>query len=397
MHAGRICLVASVWGVLGFNLLAGGTETEVRYSLLDIGDCRVFGLNNLGQVVGSYVDPLGQTRAFRTAPNQPLNPLTDDLNVSSGTVAQAANDLGETAGRRTGLGNAWCTPPTGAAGPARDLGGLGGTFSYAYGINDLGQVVGMATRQNGEKCAFRTAPGTAINPLTDILVGGGSTARDINHAGYTTGYFPFPDSRTDVNPDGMHAFRIAPGRAINYALDDLGAMGLHASYGYGINNNGQVVGYAIDRDGQDRRAFRTAPFSPINAATDDLGTLGGSAAMAYGINDGGSVVGWSRTASGSSPHAFVVQGAGPMRDLNLLVDSLPGGWTLESAFGINNHGQICGQALVEGQYRSFLLTPVPEPGTLALVLGTAGLLAYRRQRGRYLRDGRTRGHGDTVP
>jgi probable HAF family extracellular repeat protein len=60
-----------------------------------------FGINNSGQVVG-YSQLQGQDHAYRTLPNQAINPATDDL------------------------------------------GTLGGQNSKAYGINELGQVVGGA-------------------------------------------------------------------------------------------------------------------------------------------------------------------------------------------------------------------------------------------------------------
>ena len=56
----------------------------------------------------------------------------------------------------------------------------------------------------------------------------------------------------------------------------------------------------------------------------DLGTLGGGVSHAHGINDAGQVVGYAYTAEGFK-HAFITgpDGAG-MTDLNSLVD-VPGG------------------------------------------------------------------------
>ncbi len=70
-------------------------------------------------------------------------------------------------------------------------------------------------------------------------------------------------------------------------------------------------------------------------------------------------------------------------DLNtLLVDG--GGWTLQSAEGINDRGQIVGYGQFGGQTRAYLLTPaVPEPSGFVLA-GFGGLAvlgqAWRRAR-----------------
>ncbi len=96
---------------------------------------RATDINTLGQVVGdSLVPGPGPlvAHAFRTAPNEPINPLTDDL---------------------------------GAYGP--------GLSSSANAINDLGQVAGwiqIPDPQHGfVQHAFRTGPNRPISPLTDDL------------------------------------------------------------------------------------------------------------------------------------------------------------------------------------------------------------------------------------
>jgi len=82
----------------------------VQYVVTDLGtlggtNSCARGINNSGQVVGNANTSDGNVRAFRTAPNQPINPATDDL------------------------------------------GTLGGPASRAYGINNSGQVVGGGAHQ----------------------------------------------------------------------------------------------------------------------------------------------------------------------------------------------------------------------------------------------------------
>src|SRR6476620_5141000 len=64
-------------------------------------------INASGQVAGSCLSGHNPIRAFRTSPNSPINPATDDL------------------------------------------GTFGGSFSVARGVNDSGQVVGISQNTDG--------------------------------------------------------------------------------------------------------------------------------------------------------------------------------------------------------------------------------------------------------
>jgi probable HAF family extracellular repeat protein len=70
-----------------------------------------------------------------------------------------------------------------------------------------------------------------------------------------------------------------------------------------------------------------------------------------------------------------------MQDLSgLLLDGSD--WVLQDAWAINDNGQIVGCGTnPAGSDHAFLLTPVPEPSTLALLFaGAVGLLIWRRWR-----------------
>jgi probable HAF family extracellular repeat protein len=127
-------------------------------------------------------------------------------------------------------------------------------------------------------------------------------------------------------------------------------------------------------------AFRTAPGAAINPLTDDLGTLGLSSA-AEDINNSGVVVGYSQVSTNDFDwHAFVSFTGESMADLNtLLVNPIPGA-VLVQAHGLNDSGQIVGEMLLgDGATRAFLLTPVPEPTTAALF--GVGFIAVASRRG----------------
>ncbi|MDN5753501.1 MAG: hypothetical protein L0H15_09500 [Nitrosospira sp.] len=67
------------------------------------------------------------------------------------------------------------------------LGTLGGSYTYARGINDSGQVVGWSDTTGGDPHAFITGPdGMGMTDL-GTLGGSYSSAYDINDSGQVTG------------------------------------------------------------------------------------------------------------------------------------------------------------------------------------------------------------------
>jgi probable HAF family extracellular repeat protein len=123
----------------------------------------------------------------------------------------------------------------------------------------------------------------------------------------------------------------------------------------------------------------------------DLGTLGGKKSAAYDVNAFGHVVGYSYDNLGRQ-RAFLWTG-GMLFDLNALIGSY--GWSLEAAYGINDHGQIVGVGTYGGTSTAFLLNPfspvftrntdsvtatadlaaeIPEPASSLTFLGGAALV-----------------------
>jgi len=348
------------------------------------------GINNSGQVVGnSYLLFTAlSSHAFRTAPNKPINPATDDFGPD--TYGVGINSSGQVVGffypnrpqDYTAPGHSFRTAPNRRLNPATDdldttlgIGLYGG--SQVYGINDAGQAVGVyfGAPTVGEH-SFRTAPNMPFNPVTDDIGGPPgdievSEAYAVNSSGQVVGMF-------GTGASVLHGFRTAPNRPINPSTDDLGALELtpnHRSVAFAINDFGQAVGgsigfYAVTGDGQvyvsyndgedvtlPSHAFRTAPNRPINSATDDLGTFGGNLSAALGIDNFGQVVGFSNfTTAGVFYHAFLYSGH-VLHDLNNLIPA-GSGWELSSAMGINSKGQIAANGGRNGSGRALLLTPI---------------------------------------
>ena len=102
-----------------------------------------------------------------------------------------------------------------------DLGTLGGTVSYARGINDSGQVVGYSYTSSGIYHAFLWQNGS---------------------------------------------------------MTDLGTLGGTESYAYGINNNGWIVGESYDASGYSHAVIWEPVPEPssILALLSGIGSLGGA-------------------------------------------------------------------------------------------------------------------------
>ncbi|MBH1987613.1 MAG: DUF3466 family protein [Burkholderiales bacterium] len=151
-----------------------------------------------------------------------------------------------------------------------------------------------------------------------------------------------------------------------------------------INEGGLVVGTALDEQGLLRAAlWDKDSLTLLNQLASEFSTLAGAAA----VNERGQVVGYSeRLGEGPAGMAAVLWQDGAAIDLNTQVDTFDG-WRLVSANGINDAGQIIGEAMnAEGVRRAFVLTPtsIPEASTWAsMSLGLALMCGVlRRQRGR---------------
>jgi len=277
-----------------------------------------------------------------------------------------------------------------SGGVLQDLGTLGGSSSAGAALNDNGEVTGGARTAAGLLHVFLYAGGS----MQDL--GGGSFGQGlgINNSGQVTGQ---ASSATDL----LGAF-IYSGGALQF-------LGQRTAWGSDINASGQVTGFALRpaSGSADESGFA---FLYNGGSIQDLGTLGGLNSRGEAINDSGQVTGLAQTADGSS-HAFLYSGGsmhdlgegvgeainnrgwvvgasgfdpfvydGSARyDLHDLLDASGAGWQLGTPQGINDAGQIVGYGIHNGIERGYLLTPVPEPETYALMLSGVGLLLLGRR------------------
>lgn len=267
----------------------------------------------------------------------------EDIGNLGGTPSYAVgiNSSGQVAGySNTSAGFQHAMVWSNNGSPMGDLGTLGGLWSIAYGINDAGQVVGYTYLSNGT-----TKRATLWNKINDVWTPtdlgtysgyNSSTAYGINNLGQVVG-----DSVINITNTGTFAMIWNPGSPIR----NLGGLGGSYSVAYGINDSGQVVGYGyLSGD-----LYANAVLWSYNGTTwtkTDLGTLSGSYntnSVAYGINASGQIVGISYLSSSKSApyHATLwtnTTGNWILTDLGTLGDT--NSW----AHGINVHGQIVGYA-----------------------------------------------------
>ncbi len=201
-----------------------------------------------------------------------------------------------------------------------DIGDIGGRGTYAWGINNAGDVI--ASTIDAQTNDLRTVIWSAgvVRFLDPLLPGMDAKPFDINDAGQVVG-------KSYVALGVEHpVLWLADGTAI-----DLGTLGGEDSIAYGINDSSQVVG-ASDLPDQGSHGVLWSDGKMI-----DLGDLGRPSGGANAINNMGQIVGISGILP-SSARAFVWQN-GEMTNLG----TLPNG-SRSDARDINDSGLIAGVA-----------------------------------------------------
>jgi probable HAF family extracellular repeat protein len=257
-------------------------------------------------------------------------------------------------------------------GGLQDLGTLGGVYSYATGINDQGEVIGISevpyVPGNVTYRAFVWRNAQLVDlggpsADTDIQATGINDAGQIVGSGRTLGGFLWQDGvftalpllPVAINNRGQVLGQTdVGGPSVVWQQGQVILVGVPGSVSGGggavaINDIGQVAG-TMDVPSRGRRdGFRFFhAFSWQGGTLHDLGTLGGTGSQAYSINNGGEIVGDADTAqviqTGFGPdhlqHAFLYHN-GKMLDLNSLLPARTT-WELSRATSINDRGQIVG-------------------------------------------------------
>lgn len=332
--------------------IAGGMCRSKRFDIVDLAaglggsGALAGGINSSGVAVGSwYSSTDGNWRGFRHEGG-----VTSD--AGPGQLSAIADD-GWMAGTN---GNAFAIDP--GNGQRSDLGTLGGSDSAALGVGDGGWVVGQSRTAANESRAFLVAgPGA---PMQDLgTLGDYSIAHGVSPDGVVVGeslvtfYDPHAEPFTfDGNSSGA-TMQVMGGA---YA----------AGSARGTNRSGGITGWVshnVDNWG--------AAFIYDGATLQELPDVPGKTySIGTALNNLGQVVGYAfgewvyqpccgNVWSNSIHVAYFYDGEEAVN----LNQELPedSGWLLTQATGINDRGDIVGNAIRNGVGTAFLLVP-HDPG-----------------------------------
>jgi probable HAF family extracellular repeat protein len=225
------------------------------------------GINDRGQIVGNFGDNTGQHGFLYTGGNFTIiNPPGDTF-----TMLFGINNRGQILGTTNSITNFLY-----AHGTFTSLGNLGDS-AFAFGLNDLGQIVGGVSDSNGDTLGLLDTRGR----ITTYAVPGASVTAGygINDFGQIVGNY--------LDSTGFHPFLDRRGILTNIEVPSE----FDLAIAQGINNLGQITGQVCDSAGchgfVDTRGSFTTIDVPGAAFTD-----------AQGINDLGQVVGYFGDSTG---------------------------------------------------------------------------------------------------
>jgi hypothetical protein len=232
------------------------------------------GINDFGQIVGSYVDGSGNTNGFGYSGT---SYTTIDVPAAAATTASGISNSGQITGSYVDIsgGNHGFTQ-TGFVGTSTSFdnpGGIGAT--YGSGINSSGTVVG--SYYNGSTTLGYSKSGASF---TDVNYPGSVTtqALGINDLGTTVGSFY----------DGTLTHGFVLSASVYTQMDD--PLGVEGTVVTGVNSLGDEAGYYTDGGGV-QHGFVDLNGTFFNVDDPNAGDSPGQGTEVLGINNQLVVVG----------------------------------------------------------------------------------------------------------
>jgi probable HAF family extracellular repeat protein len=307
----------------------------------------VFGIDENGRTVGGYVDDQGRLHGF-LKDKEAFTVI--DFSGAAATFVSQINDRGQMVGAYSRIPN---TPLLQAEyGFLLDNGDFttidvpGAVQTRLFGINNQGQIVGEYLDTQDMYHGFLLDNGvfTTIDAPAPAI---GTTATSIDDSGRIVGTaFPGP---TTVE---VHGFIWSNGE---FTMIDV--PGFERTQATGINNLGQVVGYANNLDGPAHGfVLDNGAFTIVDAPDAQLTT------RVFDINDAGQLAG---------AYDFVTHGYFQDRKGRFSTIDVPGPVVRTVPFNINNREEIVGYYIDAGETqhgffrdRRGAFTAVEFPGAL---------------------------------
>jgi len=231
-------------------------------------------------------------------------------------------------------------------GVVHELGGLGSPpWSEAYSIDNAGRVLGWSY-VNGTFHAFLWQDG-----IVKDLGGVGtdrSYARGLNGPNFICGW------GSDVNANGQWPLLWQNGVITNLPMP----VGATEGVALAMNGLSQIVGHYNGGSVFHSLLWQDGTMTDIGGFAGSYGT-----SRAEAINNLGQVVG----SDGNYNHALLWQ-SGTWTNLESLIPAGSGWTSLFMAYKINDHGQIAGAGLRNGNTRGYVMTPLTPVTPQAIIL-----------------------------
>ena len=347
-------------------------------------------LNNAGDIGGTARTVDGGSFAFVWNEESGFRDLSG---IASATEVTAMNELGQVVVRNYGpsdLGTALLWNPSGELIPIIDNSGTDPDPGYitAYGMNDLGHVVGRVLYE-AETAGFfwDGSEFSVLHGPEGWAVPRHALAYDVNNCGQVVGR---ANSQDDGDSRGCQWTVLDSGE---WTRDEL-AGNVPAGIARRVNDSGDVVGTCPSTNPDS--------INPTLCRWTDEGfeELGGfnAGTIPRSINESGTIVGLTNSATiiwsddgelewltDLRDHAFRWTAADGMQILNDLIEPMPVWKHLYEATAVNDLDfmLVRGRSLLPDVIgsRQFLLRPVPEPSTvsaLAAIMFTTIIIRTRR-------------------
>lgn len=281
-HATRLLTLTAALSCLIAPLAGQAQCGQSHFTVIDapgVSSTVVTGLNNQGQVIGSYWNDSGITSSFvwRRGRFTNLTPSADVLTLNANSINDRGQIVGQQYSTDTGQGSFFYDRGrfTHIDNPNAVYG-----LTFAKSINNQGQIAGFFVDSNFSTCGFVYQKGSYQTVKVPVSGATSTAINAISDNGQIAGYYVAPQ------PDGSfvtQAFLSVRGKFTPLTVP--GSAGF--SIATGVNNQGQVVGYYLASD------FGTHGFlySKGRYTTFDAPVIGEQGTYPGGINEDGAISG----------------------------------------------------------------------------------------------------------